>query len=567
MLLLLCSRRPITVRHHRTRLTRTTIMPHGPRLSFLPDFEGRTSLYRKLDTYGKGEIRILTIWPNEDFLAPLECTLDIMTLLEGSRPVYDALSYYWGSVNDLEHVTVHGSDEGLPMPSCEVPVSKNLDFALRHLRKSAAVTGETLEIWTDAVCINQRDAEERSDQVAIMELLFQRSRLVCAWLSGARCSMSARKGFRHLTALCRRFGTAIYNKVQREELVAAFAKDLNSEAFELLDSVMAVLDLPYWRRDWILQEMCVVDVPICLSSQGQMFSLAKVDTLNDVIHGLCAFAVTQDLYVVSRLHNAKSTGEMLSTVLSLREVRLFVRVTPPQTLLTSRNLLDYTLMSKTWHTSDPRDCVFVLRSFHPALRGVIPNYSATVEEVYTSATVLLLRHTGTWSYLFWSQPSQSPYLPSWVVDFSSNAVHTGSPDWDVDRILLHHGKFDASANSNARHSVTRPSTVTPILHTAAFVYDKIVGISRCLPTSERENKLAFRAWTKWLPLIREHVVRDWISVFRMMCAGLALNDKRFTPDDCLLFWDHPLGEVRGIPKRPTSEAEEGALQKWKYWIT
>jgi hypothetical protein len=37
-------------------------MPHGPKLSYPSDFEGRTALYRRLDVF-KFEIRVLTVWP------------------------------------------------------------------------------------------------------------------------------------------------------------------------------------------------------------------------------------------------------------------------------------------------------------------------------------------------------------------------------------------------------------------------------------------------------------------------------------------------------------------------
>lgn len=127
-------------------------MPHGPKLSYLPDSEGSTALYRRLN-FAKHEIRVLTVWPNEDFWAPLEGTLRITSPLDEIYD-HDALSYYWGSANDLEYVIVHGSDEGKPMPSCEVPVTRNLVSALRELRRRAVTAGEPLKIWTDALCID-----------------------------------------------------------------------------------------------------------------------------------------------------------------------------------------------------------------------------------------------------------------------------------------------------------------------------------------------------------------------------------------------------------------------------
>lgn len=137
-------------------------MPHTPRLSYLPDFEGSTSLYRRLapPSLKHIEVRVFTVWPNEDFSSPLEGALEIRSMsdLRPKGPFYDALSYYWGLANDLDHVIIHGSDERRPTRSSEAPVTKNLASALRHLRKEATTAGRPLELWTDAFCINQRDA-------------------------------------------------------------------------------------------------------------------------------------------------------------------------------------------------------------------------------------------------------------------------------------------------------------------------------------------------------------------------------------------------------------------------
>jgi hypothetical protein len=102
--------------------------------------------------------------------------------------------------------------------------------------------------------------------------------------------------------------------------------------------------------------------------------------------------------------------------------------------------LDLARMTKLWHTSDPRDSVFVLRGLHPSFAKMEANYSATVEEIFEAATLALLANA-TWSQLYWSQPSQSPYLPFWVVDFSTNAIHADMKSNGVQLHLLHYGKL------------------------------------------------------------------------------------------------------------------------------
>jgi hypothetical protein len=121
-------------------------MPDVPKLSYLPDFEGRTSLYSRID-HVIGQLRVLTVWPNEDFSSRLEASLQIRTLSSDyGRKTYTALSYLWGSANELESVLVHGSDKGESTLSFEVPVTKKLTFALRHLRQQATAAEWPLDI-------------------------------------------------------------------------------------------------------------------------------------------------------------------------------------------------------------------------------------------------------------------------------------------------------------------------------------------------------------------------------------------------------------------------------------
>lgn len=36
--------------------------------------------------------------------------------------------------------------------------------------------------WADAICINQRDSDEKAHQVKLMRVIFAKATAVCAWL-------------------------------------------------------------------------------------------------------------------------------------------------------------------------------------------------------------------------------------------------------------------------------------------------------------------------------------------------------------------------------------------------
>jgi hypothetical protein len=86
-----------------------------------------------------------------------------------SQPEYRALSYEWGSSTPT--VTIQCNDSNFE-------VTTNLAAALHRLRK---LDGPKI-FWIDALCINQKDLEERNQQVAQMGRIYSQVRGECSIL-------------------------------------------------------------------------------------------------------------------------------------------------------------------------------------------------------------------------------------------------------------------------------------------------------------------------------------------------------------------------------------------------
>ena len=96
----------------------------------------------------------------------------VISMHEGPCPVwYTALSYAWGRRGDND-------DCGLFCHGHLLPTTPNLDVALRHLRLS----GSSVMLWIDQICINQADHEEKSHQVTLMQHIYRNARNTVAWL-------------------------------------------------------------------------------------------------------------------------------------------------------------------------------------------------------------------------------------------------------------------------------------------------------------------------------------------------------------------------------------------------
>lgn len=118
-------------------------------------------------TLGSDEIRLLEVSPAANRADRIKCTL--RTVLLAEAPDYEAVSYVWGNQTLVEVVRVD---------SVEERITGNLHDLLINLRYQERVR----TIWVDALCINQKDGHERSEQVKLMGRIYQQAARVVAFL-------------------------------------------------------------------------------------------------------------------------------------------------------------------------------------------------------------------------------------------------------------------------------------------------------------------------------------------------------------------------------------------------
>ncbi|KAM5341995.1 hypothetical protein ACJ41O_015026 [Fusarium nematophilum] len=115
-------------------------------------------------TASEDEIRILDLLPGP---GPISCRLRNIKLSD--KPQYEALSYCWGKSPKTR--TIHVNDH-------PISIGINLYQALQHLRGTA----ELRSLWTDAICINQTDNDEKSIQVPLMRQIYEQCSRTVIWL-------------------------------------------------------------------------------------------------------------------------------------------------------------------------------------------------------------------------------------------------------------------------------------------------------------------------------------------------------------------------------------------------
>jgi hypothetical protein len=108
----------------------------------------------------------MEIAPSQDRTSALECRLKVVAL--DTAPSFEALSYTWCKQDDGYLRCSGGS----------LPVKRNLNDALKRLRS----THTQRIIWTDAVCINQKNPKEKAQQIKLMREIYSKATRVVVWL-------------------------------------------------------------------------------------------------------------------------------------------------------------------------------------------------------------------------------------------------------------------------------------------------------------------------------------------------------------------------------------------------
>ncbi|KAL6861934.1 HET domain-containing protein [Trichoderma novae-zelandiae] len=182
------------------------------------------NMYSYSPLQGHRHIRLLRLLPDWNQNGPLRSQLFEYPMLEmGDGPhMFEALSYVWGSP-EKPH-TLHVDEQ--PMP-----ITANLYEVLMRLRDRMI---ERI-VWIDAVCIDQTNMEERGEQIQYMAEIYSKANRVIVWLGEAA------------------------NESDRALKQIRMAADEEQQKSSLTDedrqAVLAILDRPWFRRIWVLQEV------------------------------------------------------------------------------------------------------------------------------------------------------------------------------------------------------------------------------------------------------------------------------------------------------------------------
>ncbi|KAJ9604354.1 hypothetical protein H2200_011188 [Cladophialophora chaetospira] len=327
------------------------------------------------------EFRVIEVHPGLHD-APLVCNLK--HVVPGNEVKYEALSYVCGDPNDRVEITCNEK---------RLSTLATLDIAIRALR----LPDRTRVLWADAICINQENLAERSQQVREMSSIYKRAERVVAWL-GKDPDGVAKIAF-DLMRLSSEDDLRLWTSDEMRSIPAHEDEETGRK------HIAAVYESPWFTRAWVSQEVGLslnavvkwgdaeLDWPL-VSSFGY-FVLADPHT-----------GIIEMPYAV----NARSAA-MTSLLWGRGNPR-----TLPHSFL---QVLDH---ARTLKTTDPRDLVYAFLG-HPRAQSrlhdgalVIPNYELSTLEVFREITLSMIEETESLAPILLTDhnPDLDKDWPSWL---------------------------------------------------------------------------------------------------------------------------------------------------------
>jgi hypothetical protein len=413
----------------------------------------------------KREIRLLHLFPRDQLIRqqpspfnifqdeePISCLLETVSL--NDSPKYNALSYTWGKPELTHQIWVNNAI---------LPVTESLAVALRHLRQES----EILILWVDAVCINQRDTDEKNHQVRQMAEVYRHAAQVFVWLGPAADeSCKVIEYLRFIATKYAEHGLTGVSDFSILEMTKAGEKDRAAalthsriELFQKLDYLfidifpsqkyLKFAQRGWWSRAWVIQEICLAQEPMYLCGEKKLPSVHLVDSINF----LSSYGVAQS----TKLSQMRSPEEIarardqimplvdptaMKALLAIRGQYQKQQGTNPGPTLFSLLRTVYTRRTSNVPgimASDRRDKVFALlglASDKDELQIRIDyskEYSAS--DLFTSVSETLLMH-GYLDLLSFRRTVNDLQgdLPSWVCDWNQkilvpfgNPIHVDKP--------------------------------------------------------------------------------------------------------------------------------------------
>lgn len=483
----------------------------------------RHSIYNSCRLHpDKATTRVLQLQPGRENDA-IQAEFQLVDLYDIREP-YDCVSYVWGDSTVTRPVLVNGY---------EFQVTTNLYNALRHIRSQS----ETIRIWADAICINQSDLDEKSEQVTMMTRIYRQCSTVHIWLGLPSPENVSWNPFSFLEQFLQGRHLYEFPGFHRNTANGPWLWESDAETDRILDGFLQVVESPWWTRAWTVQEWLLPNRAVLMLGTWKM-------TWTDVLAAVTKrdnhyYSQSQCCSEASRCFSPQQIGSIESW---MQYPAWAKRV---HDLLSQENF-DYPSFNQILlacadrQCSDPRDKIYSMMAFKPLdMKPISPGYRRDTTELYATVFTTLFQEIGREidSYICLmggAFGSCMPGLPSWVRDYSQNktAKAAASEERRVRYAHLYEASCQRFSSPGARWTSCKGWTAwrlesrkqKSLQHMGAHV-DTIAAVGPCMLSSHKDDIGAvLHEWLALCSIYTFHTDASFLDTFmRVICADVCGN--------------------------------------------
>ncbi|KAK0668877.1 HET-domain-containing protein [Cercophora samala] len=473
---------------------------------------------------------------------------------------YTALSYTWGpAVFDMP-ITVDGYEK---------LITKSLYGALQHLRQP----GHSVVLWIDQICIDQKNNDEKAQQIPLMSIIYTRAVNTIVWLGEGDANLADAFDFLNEVPDLILHASAIRCPEDFTRLCLPVPEATTWAG------VWDLITRPWFQRLWIYQEV-ILSQDITIACGGEHKARTRINW--DVFTSACL--VLQESGVAQWL-NLKFPGpDPFTQILRLFSDRQGYPATkepwPEQWLISpalrsARQSLCYDPRDKiygllgmieienNWIKISYHDSYKYSNLYHDVVVGLLKRNTAPLKSMLNSIDHEPLEGCPSW-VPDWSKPRETAALG---YESSSANVYNASGADKVYKFLKHPTDYQiVGPNSNALHIEGK------VFDTIAVMSDVLSGSDIVLPLSANKD------WIHCIEFVSSQFETAYPSAhgsvftafWHTMVAGKASSGMHPCPDTFAeifsLLLDETTGRSPSLPGQTYSPRQMRPLGKGKLTI-
>ena len=374
-------------------------------------------------------------------------TTFVVSCVTGQPVWYTALSYVWGDSAFVMPMVCNGAP---------FRTTVNLDTALRHLRH----TGKSIMLWVDQICINQKDLQEKTQQVLLMSKIYERAWNTVVWLGP-----EGDNSYNATETLLAVKDALKYHTEERAPDIEDFSRlSLPEPGSNAWSHLKEFLDRPWFRRVWVMQEVVLQRNVEILCGRACL----RWDDLETFAYCMVKYDMEQFLGYDESVE-VESSESGCVRIRMIRDMKFY-----HDSFDQNSSLFAVLREGRGAGATDPKDKVFGVMGMSD--QTVHPDYQRSLADVYTEACASCLNAADV-IRLLCSVDHEQPKsgMPSWVPDWSMPRQTTSLGYPGQEHAVYRAATWDANFAGYRLKSLRVENNKT--LVTEGFLFDTVIQLS------------------------------------------------------------------------------------------